>query len=121
MTPEERKERNDSLSGSYVGIGVRIEPDDAGLPQVIGVFDGSPAEAAGLEPDDVIVEVDGKTTEGTSIDEVAGWVRGEAGHDRRGDDPARPDGTERTHSIVRADVPIEPGVVDARAGHQDRR
>ena len=26
MTPEEREQRNDSLSGSYVGIGVRIDP-----------------------------------------------------------------------------------------------
>ena len=50
MTPEEREQRNDSLSGSYVGIGVRIEPTTPGLPQIIGVFDGSPAEKAGLVP-----------------------------------------------------------------------
>ena len=49
MTPEERKERNDSLSGSYVGIGVRIEPDAAGQPKIIGVFEGGPAEAAASE------------------------------------------------------------------------
>ena len=108
MTPEERKQRNDSLSGSYVGIGVRIEPDDAGLPKIIGVFEGSPAETAGLVPDDVIMAVDGKRTEGTSIDQVAGLVRGEAGSTveltvRRG-----ADGPERTVSIVRADVPIQP-------------
>jgi carboxyl-terminal processing protease len=108
MTPEEREERNDSLSGSYVGIGVRIEPDDAGLPRIIGVFDGSPAEKAGLVPDDVIVAVDGRRTEEAAIDEVAGWVRGEAGTTveltvRRG-----ADGPERDVSIVRADVPVQP-------------
>ena len=108
MTPEERQQRNDSLSGSYVGIGVRIEPDDAGQPRIIGVFDGSPAEKAGLVPDDVIVAVDGKRTEGASIDDVAGWVRGEAGTTveltlRRG-----ADGDERKVSIVRADVPVQP-------------
>jgi len=107
MTPEERAQRNDSLSGSYVGIGVRIEPNDAGQPQIIGVFDGSPAEKAGLVPDDVIVAVDGKRTEGASIDDVAGWVRGEAGSTvkitiRHGTDPA-----ERTLPIVRADVPVQ--------------
>jgi carboxyl-terminal processing protease len=108
MTPEERQERNDSLSGSYVGIGVRIEPDDAGLPRIIGVFEDSPAEKAGLVPDDVIVAVDGRRTEEASIDEVAGWVRGEAGTTvemtvRRG-----ADGPERDVSIVRADVPVQP-------------
>ena len=106
MTPEEREQRNDSLSGSYVGIGVRIEPDDAGQPKIIGVFDGSPAAKAGLVPDDVIVAVDGKRTEGASIDDVAGWVRGEAGSTvkitvRHGSDAA-----ERTIPIVRADVPV---------------
>ena len=107
MTAEEREERNDALSGSYVGIGVRINETDEGLPQVTSVFPGSPAEAAGLKPDDVIVAVDGKTTVEHSIDEVAGWVRGEAGTTVEVT-IRRADGTEQTLSIVRADVPIEP-------------
>ena len=32
MTPEEREARNDALSGSYVGIGVRIDLTEDGLP-----------------------------------------------------------------------------------------
>ncbi len=107
MTPEEREERNDALSGSYVGIGVRIDETDDGLPRVVSVFAGSPAEAAGLKPDDVIVEVDGKTTLEHSIDEVAGWVRGEAGTTVEVK-ILRSDGTDQTLSIVRADVPVEP-------------
>ena len=107
MTAEEREERNDALSGSYVGIGVRINETDEGLPQVTSVFPGSPAEAAGLKPDDVIVAVDGRTTVEHSIDEVAGWVRGEAGTTVEVT-IRRTDGSEKTVSIVRADVPIEP-------------
>jgi carboxyl-terminal processing protease len=106
MTPEEREQRNDSLSGSYVGIGVRIEPDEAGQPKIIGVFDGSPAKKAGLVPDDVIVAVDGKRTEDASIDEVAGWVRGEAGSTVELTIRHDADADERTLSIVRADVPV---------------
>jgi carboxyl-terminal processing protease len=108
MTPAERQQRNDSLSGSYVGIGVRIEPDAAGMPKIIGVFDGSPAEKAGLKPDDVIVAVDGKRTEDTAIDEVAGWVRGEAGSTVELTVRSGAAGAERTVSIVRADVPVQP-------------
>jgi carboxyl-terminal processing protease len=108
MTPAEREDRNDALSGSYVGIGVRIDETEDGLPRIVGVFDGSPAETAGLVADDVIVAVDGKEAAGKTIDEVAGWVRGEAGTSveltvRHGDA-----GPERTLSIVRADVPIHP-------------
>jgi carboxyl-terminal processing protease len=108
MTPEERRERNESLSGSYVGIGVRIEQDDAGLPRIIGVFEGSPAEAAGLAAGDVIVKVDGQSTGGVSMDEVSGWVRGEAG--TTVEVTVRPEGggAERTVAIVRADVPVQP-------------
>ena len=107
MTPAERAQRNDSLSGSYVGIGVRIEPDDAGQPRINAVFDGSPAEKAGLVPDDVIVAVDGKRTEGASMDDVASWVRGEAGSTVKITIRHGTDGLERTVSITRADVPVQ--------------
>ncbi|MFP5342296.1 MAG: S41 family peptidase [Candidatus Limnocylindria bacterium] len=107
MTPEERAARNDALAGSYVGIGVRIDTDDAGLPTVVGVFPGSPAEAAGLQAGETIVAVDDRPTAGETLDTVAGWVRGEAGTVVRVTlrDAA---GAERTLSITRADVPVDP-------------
>ncbi len=108
MTPEERADRNDALSGSYVGIGVRIDATEDGLPRVVGVFDGSPAEAAGLTTDDVIVAVDGQETAGNSIDTVATWVRGEAGTSVKLTVRHGADGPEQTLTIVRADVPIHP-------------
>jgi carboxyl-terminal processing protease len=108
MTAAERVQRNDSLSGSYVGIGVRIEPDASGRPKIIGVFDGSPAAKSGLTVDDVIVKVDGRSTEGSSIDEVAGWVRGEAGTTVDITTVHGATGPERTVTIERADVPVDP-------------
>ncbi len=108
MTPAERAERTDSLSGSYVGIGVRIDAAEGELPRVVGVFDGSPAEAAGLLPDDVILSVDGQKTDGQTLDQVAGRVRGEAGTSVTLTVRSGADGPERTLVIVRADVPIQP-------------
>ena len=49
MTPEQRTARSSDLSGKFVGIGVRIDAAEDGLPLVIGVFKDSPAEKAGLE------------------------------------------------------------------------
>ncbi len=108
MTPAEREERNDALSGSYVGIGVRIDATDAGLPRIVGVFKDSPAEAAGLKIDDVIVDVDGQSTTDQSVDEVATSVRGEAGTTVVITVRADGTGAERTYDIIRADVPIQP-------------
>ena len=108
MTPEERAARNSALSGSYVGIGVEVDTTAEGLPLVVGVFRGSPADEVGLKAGDVIVGVDGKTTVGEDLDSVIERVRGEAGTPvvltiRSGDD-----GPERDVRIVRADVQIEP-------------
>ena len=107
MTPEERATRNSALSGSYVGIGVEVDTTPEGLPLVVGVFRGSPADEAGLKAGDVIVGVDGTTTVGEDLDSVIDRVRGEAGTPvvltvRSGDGP------DRDVRIVRADVQIEP-------------
>jgi carboxyl-terminal processing protease len=108
MTPEERADRNDSLAGSYVGIGVRIDVTEDGLPRVEAVFPDSPAEAAGLQAGDVIVEVDGQSTLDKTVDEVATWVRGEDGTTVKVTVRADGTGPERTYDIVRADVPLQP-------------
>jgi len=104
LTPQERAARADELSGSYVGIGVRIDTASDGLPVIDEVFKGSPAETAGLKAGDEITEVDGKVTSGHDLDEVAGWVRGEAGTTVRIEVRSGPKGTEREVSIVRAAV-----------------
>ncbi|MDO8483485.1 MAG: S41 family peptidase [Candidatus Limnocylindrales bacterium] len=107
LTPEERAARAEELSGSYVGIGVRIDAAEDGRPLIVGVFRGSPAEAAELTAGDIIVSVDGRATDGHDLDEVASWIRGKAGSTvlltiRRG-----ADGPERELSIVRAEVAVE--------------
>ena len=107
LTPEERKARAAELSGSYVGIGIRIDAAEDGRPLVVGVFKDSPAEKAGVLTGDIIESVDGNSTTGHDLDEVAGWVRGEAGSSVDLTVQAGAGGKERTYTITRADVPIE--------------
>lgn len=108
MTPEERAARNNALSGSYVGIGVRIDETDDGHPRVVEVFEDSPAQKAGIRDGDVIVRVDDKDTTGHTVDEIASWVRGEAGSTVTVVVRADGTGPERNYDIVRADVPLQP-------------
>jgi carboxyl-terminal processing protease len=108
MTPEERAARSSSLSGSYVGIGAEVDTSPEGLPMVVGVFRGSPAEKGGLHAGDIMLTVDGKTTQGEQLDETISRVRGKAGTTvvltvRNG-----ADGPVRTVSLVRADVHVDP-------------
>jgi len=108
MTPEQRAQRSNDLSGKYVGIGVRIDTAEDGLPLVIGVFKGSPAEGAGVQTGDEIVAVDGQQTAGKTIDEIVDWVRGEAGTTVKVTVKQGAKGAERELSMVRADVAVVP-------------
>jgi len=108
MTPEERATRNSSLSGSYVGIGAQVDETQEGLPVIVGIFRGSPADEAGLRTGDVVTAVDGEPTVGEDLDAVVERVRGEAGTPVVLTVRSGGDGPERDIRIVRGDVQIEP-------------
>ena len=107
MTPEERASRNDSLSGSYVGIGVQLDTTEAGEPLVVTVFRDSPADKAGLGTGDIILEVNGVPAAGSSVSDVVERIRGEAGTEVELTVRAGENGTPRTLKIVRGEVEID--------------
>ncbi len=76
--PKEREEYRKGLSGEYEGIGAVLEPYHT-YTRIVGVFEGAPAERAGLKVGDVIVEVDGKSVVGESIVRVVNKIRGPKG------------------------------------------
>jgi carboxyl-terminal processing protease len=78
LTPDEVKAENDSLNGHVSGIGVVVDNRQV-PPTIVSVVPGSPAEAAGLKPGDVIVAVDGKSTESMNPSDIVGLIRGDAG------------------------------------------
>ena len=78
LTPEERAQNDQSLSGTYVGIGVQLEKEK-GEVVVAAPIQDSPAEKAGISPDDVLVAVNGKSVRGDDISEVVEKVKGQVG------------------------------------------
>jgi carboxyl-terminal processing protease len=108
MTPEERKARSDALSGSYVGIGAEVDTSPEGLPMIVGVFRGSPAEKAGLHAGDIVLTVDGVSTVGETLDDTVSKVRGERGTTVELEVRNGADGPVRTVTVERDDVHIAP-------------
>jgi carboxyl-terminal processing protease len=108
MTPEERAARNAALQGSYVGIGAEVDTTEDGLPVIVGVFRGSPAEKGGLNAGDVVLTVDDRPTAGESLDTVINWIRGEDGTSVVLTVRDGADGPVRTVELVRDEVHIEP-------------
>ena len=71
---EEARENRASRDG-FGGIGVRIRLIDEGV-RILSVMENTPAERAGLEDNDTIVEIDGETTVGLNQREVVKRLRG---------------------------------------------
>ena len=68
--------------GIYYGIGAYVSLDSAtGLPKISGVIKNSPAEEAELRANDLIYEVDGKSTYGMSLTEAVAMIKGPEGTD----------------------------------------
>ena len=78
MTPEEYLRFQEETSGDYYGIGVEIAQEDDGL-RVIAPYPGSPAERAGVEPDDLIVSVDGVAIRDLGPGEAVNRIKGRKG------------------------------------------
>ncbi len=70
----------EQMKNAYVGVGITISGEDTqqGV-RVVEVVAGGPAEIAGLQVNDVIVQVDGRSVLGTDISEVKSMVQGKAG------------------------------------------
>lgn len=80
LTADQFKAFQESLNSSLVGIGVSVSYDaDSGGILVYEVYDGAPAQQAGLQPMDVIYQVDGVPVAELGYDAAVNKVRGEEG------------------------------------------
>jgi carboxyl-terminal processing protease len=78
LSAERLRKLNESTSGVYAGLGVQIDVRD-GWITIIAPLPGTPAERAGIQPGDRIVAVDGRSTQGWTVDEARQALRGERG------------------------------------------
>lgn len=77
LTPEQADIVSSDDFGSFEGIGASIYVDsEIGYPRIVHSFADQPASNAGLLPGDIIVAVDGKSTENLTIFEVISLIRG---------------------------------------------
>ena len=79
-TAEEYDEFRSDYRGETVGIGVYVTYDSAEKNiEVLYVFDGSPAEKAGMTSGDRIISADGVSFQDLTYDEAIDRIRGEEG------------------------------------------
>jgi len=106
MNEEEASSFHESISSSFEGIGAEIQEKD-GYIIIVSPLKGSPAEKAGLKPNDKVVSVDGKNIQGMGSTEAVLLIRGEKGSTVKLV-VQRPGVSEPLNfSIVRDTIPIE--------------
>lgn len=106
MDETEAEQFNSDLSSSFQGIGAEIQERNGNIV-IVSPIKNSPAEKAGLLPEDIILTVDGESIQGMSASEAVLLIRGEKGTPvtltiQRGDSDELMEVT-----VVRDDIPIE--------------
>jgi carboxyl-terminal processing protease len=81
IPPKEYKQFARQSKGKFGGVGIQISTDrlNNGLLTVISPMPGTPAYDAGVLAGDVIVKIDGKTTENLRLNEAVELIQGEPG------------------------------------------
>lgn len=78
MSEDEASKFHQSISSTFEGIGAEIQEKDGHII-IVTPIKGSPAEKAGLKPNDIVISVDGKSLQGLSSTEAVALIRGEKG------------------------------------------
>jgi carboxyl-terminal processing protease len=78
-TPKQLAEFTQNTGGRYGGLGMSIEPVEGRGVSVLKVFPNTPAERAGVQPGDVIVQIDTTNTRGWNSQQVSDVLKGEPG------------------------------------------
>jgi carboxyl-terminal processing protease len=78
FTPDELRQNQDFLNGSFGGIGATMQ-STAGKLTVTAITPSSPAEGAGLKPGDVVTAIDGKDAAGLAVGDAVQKIRGKVG------------------------------------------
>ena len=104
LTDDDYENLQESTEGQFTGLGIEIGYR-GGFIAIVTPIDGSPAIEAGLQAGDVILKIDGISTQGMSTSESSTYMRG-------------PEGSTVTLEIGRAgesqpfDVLVTRGIID---------
>jgi carboxyl-terminal processing protease len=78
MEPNDSDTYLSTLNGAYDGIGIYLHEEN-GQIYILTPLKGSPAEEAGLKPNDLIVKINGKSITENNSNEIINLLRGPAG------------------------------------------
>jgi len=80
MEPKQYKALTSQTSGELSGVGIRLEVNEKTKKiAIVEPIENSPAFKAGIKPGDELRAIDGKSTQGMSLEQASALIRGEVG------------------------------------------
>ncbi|MEM6648876.1 MAG: S41 family peptidase [Pseudomonadota bacterium] len=83
LAPDDYTRMQEHTRGSFAGLGIQVQMETKGsgkgLVKVVSPIDETPAARAGLEPNDLIYEIDGEQVFGMTLEEAIGLMKGDKG------------------------------------------
>ncbi len=79
FSPADSQQFQQDITGNFGGIGAELGTNASGSIVIIAPLPGTPAQKAGLRPEDAIVAVNGSSTESMNVDGVVNIIRGTIG------------------------------------------
>ncbi len=78
LSPDAFEELQIGTEGKFGGLGIEVTFED-GFLKVVTPIDDTPAHKAGIQPGDIITQLDGAPVKGMTLDAAIGRMRGEPG------------------------------------------
>ncbi len=75
MDAKEFADMNVKTRGEFGGLGIEVTMEN-GVIKVVSPYDGTPASKAGILANDLIIKIDGKDVQGTTLNEAVEKMRG---------------------------------------------
>ena len=75
LNEEDTNSFNQSLDGTYIGVGVTILHDENNENQVVEVMDNSPAKKAGIKVGDKFLKIDGKDVKNLALADMTSLIK----------------------------------------------
>jgi len=80
LDPKQFKSLTDQTTGEVSGVGIRLEQDEQTKAiRVVSPIENSPASRAGIQSGDIILAVDGRSTQTMTLEAVSAMIRGRVG------------------------------------------
>ena len=108
LPPQSQKFSKDELNGSFEGVGIQLGFNDDKKLVVVAPLSSTPAEKAGIKPQDEIIKIDDKDTASMTLPDAVKLIRGVKGSEVTLTILRENDGSEpKTYTLVRDTIIVK--------------